>query len=106
MSPRLDPAAAENLRQLGGDEFVAELVQTFLDEAPVLLAALQGSDAAEVRRAAHTLKSNAATFGATRLSDLCQELETQARAGDGMSAPELADGIEAEYALVAEELRG
>jgi len=103
---RLDPAAIENLRQLGGDEFVAELVQTFLADAPDLLAALQCSDARDVRRAAHTLKSNAATFGATRLADLCLDLEAQAGAGDVTAAPELAAEIDEEYALVAEELRG
>jgi histidine phosphotransfer protein HptB len=101
---RLDPAALEQLRDLGGDDFVVELAATFLGEAPPLLAALRGSDVDEVRRAAHTLKSNGATFGATRLSELCRELEEQARAGDLSGAPALADRIEAEYALVAEEL--
>lgn len=103
---RLEPAAIENLRQVGGDEFVAELTQTFLADAPGLLAALHGSDVAEVHRAAHTLKSNAATFGATRLSNLCLELEAQARDGDGTTSLELAAEIEAECALVAEELCG
>ena len=106
MSRRLDPEAIEGLRRLGGDEFVAELSQAFLAEAPDLLAALHGADADHVRRAAHTLKSNAATFGATRLASLCLDLETQARAGDAPASPELAAGIEEEYALVAEELRG
>ena len=102
---RLDPAALEQLRQLGGDEFLADLAATFLGEAPPLLAALRGSEVDEVRRAAHTLKSNGATFGATRLSELCRQLEEQAKTGDLTGAPALADQIEAEYALVAEELR-
>jgi HPt (histidine-containing phosphotransfer) domain-containing protein len=103
--PRLDPAALEGLRDLGGDEFVSDLVETFLTDAPPLLAALHGSDVEEVRRAAHTLKSNGATFGATRLSELCRELELLARSGDLSGADELAARVEAEYALVAEELR-
>jgi HPt (histidine-containing phosphotransfer) domain-containing protein len=97
---RLDPAAFEELRKLGGDEFVTDLTATLLAEAPPLLAALHGTEASEVRRAAHTLKSNGNTFGATRLAALCRELE----AGDLTGAPALAAGIEAEYALVAEEL--
>jgi HPt (histidine-containing phosphotransfer) domain-containing protein len=101
---RLDPAALEQLRELGGDEFVADLAATFLDEAPPLLAALHDSDVDEVRRAAHTLKSNGATFGATTFSTLCRELEEQAKIGDLTGAPALVDLIEAEYALVAEEL--
>jgi HPt (histidine-containing phosphotransfer) domain-containing protein len=102
----LDPAALEGLREIGGDEFVADLIETFLADAPALLAALRGTDADEVRRAAHTLKSNAATFGATGLSELCRELELLAKAGDLSGASGLAARIEAEYALVAEELRG
>jgi len=102
---RLDPAALEELRQLGGDEFVTDLIDTFFADAPPLLAALRGQDVDEVRRAAHTLKSNGTTFGATRLSELCRELEEQAKAGDLTGAPAQADRIETEYALVAEELR-
>ena len=102
---RLDPAALEQLHELGGDEFVADLVATFIADAPPLLAALRGSDVDEVRRAAHTLKSNGATFGATRFAELCRELEEQAKAGDLTDAPEHAALIEEEYALVVEELR-
>ena len=102
---RLDPAALEQLRELGGDEFVADLAATFLGEAPPLLAVLHESDVDEVRRAAHTLKSNGTTFGATRFATLCRELEDQARTGDLTGAPALVDRIEAEYALVAAELR-
>jgi HPt (histidine-containing phosphotransfer) domain-containing protein len=101
----LDPAALDALRELGGDDFVADLVDTFLTDTPPLLAALRGPDVDEVRRAAHTLKSNGATFGATRFSELCRELEEQAKSGDLARAPEFAARIDAEYALVAEELR-
>jgi HPt (histidine-containing phosphotransfer) domain-containing protein len=104
--PLLDPAALEGLREIGGDDFVGDLVDTFLADAPPLLAALRGTDADEVRRAAHTLKSNGATFGATRFSELCRELELLAKSGDLAAAPDLTARIDAEYALVAEELRG
>ena len=105
MSAHLDPSALEELREIGGDEFVAELVNTFVADAPPLLAALHGTDVDEIRRAAHTLKSNGATFGAADFSELCRELEEQARSGDLAGAPELAARIEAEYALVVEALR-
>jgi HPt (histidine-containing phosphotransfer) domain-containing protein len=102
----LDPAALKGLREMGGDDFVADLVETFLADAPPLLASLRGTDLEEVRRAAHTLKSNGMTFGATRFAELCRELELQAKSGDLTGAPDLASRIEAEYALVAEELGG
>jgi HPt (histidine-containing phosphotransfer) domain-containing protein len=105
-TPLLDRSALEGLREMGGDEFVADLVDTFLADAPPLLAALRGTDVEEVRRAAHTLKSNGTTFGATRFAELCRELENQAKRGDLSAAPELVSRIEAEYALVAAELRG
>jgi signal transduction histidine kinase/CheY-like chemotaxis protein/HPt (histidine-containing phosphotransfer) domain-containing protein len=106
----LEPGALDNLLEsTGGDaEFVATLLETFADDAPAALRELRaGLDAADgdvVRRAAHTLKSNAATFGASALAELCAELEAQARDG------ELADGearlgaIEAAYAAVEPEL--
>jgi HPt (histidine-containing phosphotransfer) domain-containing protein len=105
VSSFLDQRALDELRQLGGDEFLSELVDTFLADAPTLLAALHAVDADEVRRAAHTLKSNAATFGAGQLSELCRGLEEQAKRGDLAGAPDLAARIEAEYVLVAEALR-
>src|SRR3954453_17237163 len=75
------------LESVGHDRaFVAELVGTFLEESPVQLAELQGAaargDAYEVRRVAHTLKSNAATFGIVSLEDACRELEQRAHDGD------------------------
>jgi PAS domain S-box-containing protein len=97
----------------GGDEgreAVAELVDTFLDDAAVLMATLRAaverSDAEEARRAAHTLKSNAATFGAPSLSVLCRELETLGRHGELDAAPALVEQAEAEWRRVREALAG
>jgi CheY-like chemotaxis protein/HPt (histidine-containing phosphotransfer) domain-containing protein len=80
----LDDSALEHLDVATGDPaFVADLVDTFLREAPVLVAGLktarQSGDAEEVRRAAHTPKSNARTFGAAGLANRCQELENTAK---------------------------
>jgi CheY-like chemotaxis protein len=59
----LAAAALEKLRELGGDDFLGELIDTFLAEAPSLLAtlrrALEQDEADEAQRAAHTLKSTA-----------------------------------------------
>jgi GAF domain-containing protein/CheY-like chemotaxis protein/HPt (histidine-containing phosphotransfer) domain-containing protein len=71
----------------GGDPgFVSELIEQFIGESPALIEAardgLVGGNADEVRRAAHTLKSNAATFGAHDLSAACAALEDAAKRGD------------------------
>lgn len=84
----LDPAAVERLRSIAGSGppgALARLAEAFLDGAPRLLAGMAeaagSGDLPALERAAHTLKSNAAGFGATALSDLCREIETRARAG-------------------------
>jgi HPt (histidine-containing phosphotransfer) domain-containing protein len=109
----LDRVALAALQEMvGGDqEFLAEMIDTFLDDGPARLAEMEAAslagDAAELRRAAHTLKSNCRTFGATALADRCQRIEDLANAGslDDISAliasvaagyPEVVAALEAE----------
>ncbi len=105
----LDPAALENLREMvGGDtEFVAELITTFLEEAPQMLADMrQGQESGDVvvlRRAAHSLKSNSAEFGAQTLYALCQEIETMCKSGTPVGA-ELVARVKDEFATVKSAL--
>jgi two-component system sensor histidine kinase/response regulator len=82
----LDPAALERLKKTLGSRaaiMLPVLIESFVRDAAGSQAtaqrALQQSNASELRRAAHTLKSNARNFGATTLGDLCQELENQAK---------------------------
>jgi HPt (histidine-containing phosphotransfer) domain-containing protein len=107
----LDPAAlAELLESVGNDrDFLVELVDTYLLDSPHLVAALRSGlasmDAASVRRAAHTLKSTSATFGAARLAALSREIEAAATGGDLSGLPPSIDAAAAEYEVVAEALR-
>ena len=78
--PVIDPHTFDELQANAGADFVAELVETFADEAPGLVAELRGvlangGPADRFRRAAHSLKSNSNTFGATRLAALARDLE-------------------------------
>jgi PAS domain S-box-containing protein len=104
----VDGAALESLREVGGDEFLAEVIDTFLADVPTLLAtlrrSLQEGDAAEVRRAAHTLKSNGATLGATDFAETCRILEQQAKDGRLDEAAPLVERIEAERRLLERAL--
>ena len=105
-STSIDRAVFDGLLEsVGGDtEFLAELLQTYFDDAPQLLAqmkdALAAGNAEVLRRAAHSMKSNSASFGAMDLSRMCKELEDMGKAGalDG-AAPRIAQA-EAEYARV------
>jgi signal transduction histidine kinase/DNA-binding response OmpR family regulator/PAS domain-containing protein len=101
----LDQAALDNLRAMAGDpEFLAQLIDTFLEDAPQLLddleQALVKKDAAGVRLAAHSLKSNGADFGATTFSALCQQLEMLGKSGKLGGAKALLTQVKEEFEKV------
>jgi HPt (histidine-containing phosphotransfer) domain-containing protein len=100
--PALAAALAQLEETVGDREFVAELIGDFLDGLPAQLVALrEGSsqgDAEELHRVAHTLKSNAATFGAEGLAEACRELEHAARGAEPAETRELVARVEAEVA--------
>ena len=104
----LEAAALQNLRDLGGVEFLAEVVDVFLADAPALIASLRSSlerqDTEELRRAAHTLKSNGSTLGATVFAELCRTVEHAAKDGRLAGLSQLVDRIEQEYRTVQEAL--
>ena len=107
--PTIDRATFDALKDTTGAEFVVELVAAFVDEAPAMLAELRrtlaAGDAEAFRRNAHSLKSNARTFGAAALAAMARDLETGGleRAAAAGDAP--LDALEAEYARVAAALR-
>jgi HPt (histidine-containing phosphotransfer) domain-containing protein len=107
----LDSAALENLKDMiGGDtEFFADLIDTFIADAPRMLAdmrqGMEGGDVALLHRAAHSLKSNSADFGALTLSELCRELEARGKDGVLAGAAELIERVEAEYAKAETALK-
>ena len=104
--PVIDKETFAALQEAAGAEFVVELVDTFLEEAPAMLAEMRTSQAAGAadafRRAAHSLKSNSNTFGATRLGELARALELGGLIAD--TAP--LDALEAEYQRAAAALKG
>jgi HPt (histidine-containing phosphotransfer) domain-containing protein len=106
----LDQSALDELNEVtGGDpEFMAELVNTFLEDAPMLMndlqAALAAGNAGEVRRIAHGLKSNGMEFGAVKFAELCKTLERNAADGQLADADALLADIEAEFARVKDAL--
>ncbi len=106
----LDRSTFEELRQMSGSDFIDELVDTYLEDAPKLVqemeAALQAKDAEAFRRAAHSLKSNSATFGAMRLSNLAKELEMLAKENKLEAAARLLPSVQPALDSVAEELKG
>jgi HPt (histidine-containing phosphotransfer) domain-containing protein len=109
-APIIDQATFDALLEsVGGDEsFLVELIDTFLDDSPQLFAtmrqALGDGNAEAFRRAAHSLKSNGANFGALTLSTLAKELELLGKNNALADAPTTLALAEVEYDKVKEAL--
>ena len=114
-APAIDAAAFANLLEMtGGDqEFVDDLVDTYLAEGETLVERLRsaatGGDGAmdELLRAAHSLKSSSLNVGALPLGELCRSLEADARGGPVADPGPRVDAIAAGFddarrALLAE----
>ena len=105
----IDRAIYSDLQATTGADFAAELLDTFLEEAPGMLAELRRTRSegqlVRYRRAAHSLKSNANTFGAVRLATLAREIELK-----GLSIEPLIDdaalaALETAFAEAALQLK-
>ena len=110
MTSVIDRNAFEDLKQMAGADFIGELINTFLEDAPQLIAqlhsALAANDAETFRRAAHSLKSNAASFGANHLSALAKELEMLGRENKLNEVGGKIKVLEEAYQVAAQEIKG
>jgi signal transduction histidine kinase/DNA-binding response OmpR family regulator len=102
----LDGSTLEQLQTAMGSGF-EELLSTFVEDARQLVDTLRRSlgrrEVDAFRRAAHSLKSNATSFGATALSGLARDLEALARSGslDGAEPRVERLGVECERVMRA-----
>ncbi len=108
----LDRSALEvlgKLQQPGAPSLVEKVIGIYLGSSGELkkrlVSAIGANDAPAVREAAHALKSSSINVGATRLADMCKELEALARQGDLDGAGTLREQLEGEYARVLNALR-
>jgi len=104
-----DRAAFERLRTAMGAGFLDELLPTFVEDSRELVGtmrrALGAKDADSFRRAAHSLKSNAASFGAMTLSTLAKDLEALAKSGSLDGAASRVERLADECERVVRALR-
>jgi PAS domain S-box-containing protein len=102
----LDPVIVDDLMTLG-PEFVAGLVDTYLETAPERLeglhAAAAGADLVTVAKLAHALKGSSAAMAAQHLAALCADIERAAKYGAG-TVPDLVAQADLEYARVVDAL--
>jgi len=105
----IDRATFDELKEISGEDFINELIDTFLEDAPKLIqemkAALDLNNADTFRRAAHSMKSNAATFGAGQLSVLAKELETLGKENRLHETGDKLKALEEAFVPVRDELR-
>jgi len=105
MPDTIDLAVLDELKATAGSDFVTELVQTFFEEAPLMIAELRAAhhagSADRFRRAAHSLKTNANTFGAAALGASARELEHGGVPTDASSI----DALQSQYDAAAAALR-
>jgi HPt (histidine-containing phosphotransfer) domain-containing protein len=96
--------------RIGGDgEVLKTLVDAFLEVTPETLKkireAVAGRDAKAVERAAQHLKGSLGTLSASNALRIAEDLEQVARSGNLAPAPDLAQTLEQDVALVREALQ-
>ena len=105
----INRAIFEELKQMSGADFINELIDAFLDDGPNMISqmqtALETKDVESFRRNAHSLKSNANTFGATELGVLAKELEMMGKEKN-LDVGNRLEVLNQEFRRVAEELKG
>ncbi len=95
---------------LGRDvEFLNEVIEEFLASSPGLFASMQqaiaAGEAPVLQRAAHSLKTGSATFGALAFSTQCKELDNIGKSGVLDKAEVKLNSLQPAYAEVAAALK-
>src|SRR5512133_134218 len=107
--PVIDSTIFNELKQMSGEDFIDELIDAFLEDGPNMLKNMQDAlatkDVESFRRNAHSMKSNANTFGAMELGSLAKELEYMARENNLDIGDRLSYLNEA-FLVASEELKG
>ena len=107
----IDPNALDQYIEVLGDEaneLIAEIIDTLLDDASNQFAfldqSLKDNDPATFQRAAHTLKSNCKTVGATEYAEIFYLLEEKGASGDISSVSLLLEKSKEDYPKLKDEL--
>jgi len=100
--------AIRSLNQAGAPDLLQQLVAVFREEAPDMLARIEGAvqahEAGALRDNAHRLKSSSANIGALRLADLSRDLEELGRSGLPQDSTGPMEQLREEYARVQKAL--
>jgi HPt (histidine-containing phosphotransfer) domain-containing protein len=104
----IDPEAWEKMKAMTEPAFLVELIDVYLNDSPELInqmrAGMASGNLEMVRRAAHSLKSNSASFGANRLAEAARELEMRTKNGSLDGTETMIEAVEVEYARLLPRL--
>ena len=97
------------LKATDGDvELLKDVIETFLEEYPVLLAQLEpailAGDRVVVQRASHTIKGTLRLFGDVPAKGFAECLETMGQSGDLKHAPKTVDSLKVALASLRKQL--
>jgi HPt (histidine-containing phosphotransfer) domain-containing protein len=98
--PTIDLEVFEGLRDEFGTDLLMGLAGSFCERAPLVnevVVASRGADGRALANLAHRLHDAASIVAATRLAELCQELEALGKAGEMDAAAATAEQIATEY---------
>lgn len=104
----IDMPTYNQLKEVMGADFVAELIDTYNIETQSLIEqlgqALASGEAVSFGRYAHSIKSSSASFGAMAFSQLARELELMGKANDLSGAGPKLERLCADFLQVKQSL--
>jgi CheY-like chemotaxis protein/HPt (histidine-containing phosphotransfer) domain-containing protein len=102
--PALDLSVLESRRGPQGDgepDKLARIVGLFIDDVPLRLQelrlAVERGEAQIVEETAHMLKGGSGYMGATRMAEICAEIQALGASNELSRVPELLDALETEF---------
>jgi HPt (histidine-containing phosphotransfer) domain-containing protein len=108
-SPPIDATAINSIREIGGDELLAKLIDLFRDYVGGRIAAaktaLQQGDITGVQDAVHPVKSSAANLGAQHVREIARQIEQLAKTGTVSPIPDRLHELEIAFAAASEALQ-
>jgi CheY-like chemotaxis protein len=111
IDPALDAEVVERLRDLAAatdESLLGQIFDAFLSDGEARLIALrhalQDSDSAGLRKAAHALKGASANIGARRMAEITEQLQALGEAGSVEGAAPLIDTLQVEFVGVRAEI--
>ena len=112
MPTEINMAVIDELLSLSDDgdaSLLTDLISMFLEDAPIKLNSIKAGfakrDMHQIEKAAHSMKGSSGNLGATRVQEICDQLQRSCRTGNPEEIAQLVGQLEAPFALVLRELR-